>query len=187
VIEIGKLAVYLRQQEQLDSEGVIQAQMAEDLADTNPAVMVATFALARKRCTFLPVTKELIEIYNEALRTHNDAADKAARAAEDEAFAKLKREHPERFITVGEVLREGGFAEETLAMDARRKSIAAAAAKHDAETPRTTECPQCGAVLPVRIQDVNLVPTEHLRAIVRIRKLRQRELRKVAAAMKESK
>jgi len=87
-------------------------------------------------------------------------------------------------MSMGDLLREGGFAEETLAMDRRRKGIEAAQVKAQAEKPRTTECPQCGAILPNSIQDVNLVPTDHLRAIVRIRRQRDRDRARMMKQLK---
>jgi hypothetical protein len=59
--------------------------MAEDLADTRPAVMQQVFPLARRECTFLPNTAELLALYARCLKVQIELDREAAQSVEREA------------------------------------------------------------------------------------------------------
>ncbi len=123
-MEIGKLAVYLRQQEQLDADGIIAAQMAEDLADTLPAAMPETFRRLRMRSKFFPRPVELLEVYDEVCRERaQQIAREESRRAADAVATMLedKRAHPEKYFSVDDLLRERGLIQAVTAAKPKAK------------------------------------------------------------------
>ena len=185
MIEIGRLAVYLRHQDALDSEGIIAAQMARDLADTEPERMALVLHLVRLRCTWLPKTAELLEIYSEEVERHrgNLERKRAEEARRDDEIERFERAtHPEKFVSIRDTLAELGYGDEYLAMKDRRVKSAAVTAT---PAPETTACPYCGHTLLNKVSDMRFFTVADLEAMLDRRRtqqqMQQRAICKVAS------
>ena len=158
VIEIGRLAVHLRDVGALDAAGEVQLQMAKDLADTTPAVMLAAITLARRESIWLPKTKELLEFYARAAKRQQELDAQAEQAAEDaerRALLEERRLHPEEFFDLNAVVQETAPK-----FDMRRPRHVT-----PAPTPRVQDCPHCGMRIPFEIRDFSALTSAELRSM----------------------
>ena len=169
MIEIGNLAVYLRHAEALDTEGIVAAQMAEDLADTRQDVMVQAFRLARREATWLPKTSEMLGFYARALKTRLDEDEADRKAAADEEDRKLREDrrlHPENYVGIDDIIKDTAAK---LGMEKPRKTL-----QEMRETPgraitvgdpQMSECPHCGKPIAQTAADMRGYSPADLRSI----------------------
>ena len=143
VVEIGRLAVYLRHTDALDADGFIAAQMAEDLADTRPEAMARAFALIRRESKWLPKTVEFLEFHDRAakqLREESEAASRRAELAEDARVAEDRRLHPENYFSFDDIIKA---AASKLSMDRPRTPSPSQSSAHVAPPAPSAALGRC--------------------------------------------
>lgn len=191
IVSITNLAIYLRDTNALDAEGMVVQKMAEDLAHTGRFEMVDVFMLARRRFKFLPRTMELLDLYAEVRKSHTDQEERQRhKAALDEqaALAEDRRLHPEKYISFGEIVREAGTPKIKDHVAQLEGRAAAAQARRLAEdnAPKVSECPHCGKPIPQRVADLRGLSIEQLEGLVEGKKLYAAQQAADRAAAKES-
>src|SRR5579875_3365285 len=75
VVKLGEIAAYLGKSDALDKEGYRASEMAQDLADTDPAIMSAALRALRQETEFFPTTKEIRDAYRAARRRKHEEDD----------------------------------------------------------------------------------------------------------------
>ena len=163
MIEIGRLAMYLRDTGALDAEGIVAAQMAVDLADTRPEVMQQVMSMARNECTWLPKTVEFRTLYARAHKRQTEIEDAARRreeAAEDERVREDRRQNPDNYIALGDVLKEQAAK---LGMDLSRKPLKKLTGAP--EPPDFALCQHCGKPVVTTMASFKSYTPVQLRAI----------------------
>jgi hypothetical protein len=161
-VEIGNLAIYLGQQNQLDSLGYRQAQMADDMVDTNPVAMYLAFGHLRRTCKFLPTTGEILEVYAPIAKRLRDEAETAQRIADEQAMKAQREAHPQDFISDADVTADvAALAEKaTIAHRARH-----AAQRITMPAPTVQDCPHCGKAIPTKVADLSALSPADLRSM----------------------
>jgi hypothetical protein len=109
IVELGRLAAYLGKSDALDKDGYRASEMAQDLADTRPDVMVTALRTLRRETSFFPTTAEILTAYILALtdvHREEEAKDKRRLEAERSRLVRMAKERPEEFVNVKELITE---------------------------------------------------------------------------------
>lgn len=168
IAEIRNLAIVLGQTQALDSDGVRLSGMARALADTRQNIMAKAFDRCQSECTFLPVPKEILAIYQQEMKKQIDA-DQAKKSADADAEeARLKAEakaHPEEYCTFADVLKGYGGADAIIGENRERLRERLAKDKIVIPEPLLQECPHCGKAIPFGVTDLRGLSAADLRSM----------------------